>query len=842
MNSLACRLFVSVGLLSLAIQGVSAQGTKADYDRMARLGRLTSNKVFRINVTPNWLHGGHHLWYRVQTGPSTHEFVLADLKNGTRNPAFDHDKVAKQLSKLTGEQHRSADLQLTALRFSTDLKTLFFRAKKKAWQLNRTDSVLFEIDEEKLPQVKSSNLTSLRPSVDKGGEMELEFFNDSEGTLRTIWIDRSGKRVPYQTIAKGKRVRQHTFAGHIWLVVNEEHEAVALFEASIGSTKIRIDGQNKLKLQPERRERPRPSRSGATSPDRKFRAVAKGGQLSVRNTQNDEEVSLSQLKNEFHHFTDNRFYWSPDSRYLVAMEVEPAEQRKIFMVESSPRNQLQPKLHQMTYVKPGDSRRTERPRMFDMVNEKEIELDASLMKNPWSLGQFRWRADSTEFSFLFNQRGHQVMRMIGIRPESGSVRAIVDEQAKTFVDYTNKVYTRYLEDQDEIVWMSERDGWNHLYLYDWRKGKVKNQITKGPWVVRGVDRVDEVKRQIWFRASGMVIGQDPYYIHHCRIDFDGSNLVTLTAGNGTHSIQYSPNKEYLIDTYSRVDQPTITNVRRVSDGSLACQLETGDWNALLATDWKASIPFSAKGRDSKTDIFGVIHLPTNFDENKKYPVIEYIYAGPHGSFVPKRFLIQNQARSMAELGFIVVQIDGMGTNNRSKAFHDVCWKNLGDSGFPDRILWMKAAARKYPQMDLSRVGIYGGSAGGQSALRAVLAHGDFYKAAVADCGCHDNRMDKIWWNEQWMGWPIGPHYKEQSNVTNAHKLKGKLFLIVGELDRNVDPASTMQVVNALVKANKDFDLLVVPGGGHGVGSSPYGMRRTRDFFVRHLHGAEPRRE
>ena len=195
---------------------------------------------------------------------------------------------------------------------------------------------------------------------------------------------------------------------------------------------------------------------------------------------------------------------------------------------------------------------------------------------------------------------------------------------------------------------------------------------------------------------------------------------------------------------------------------------------------------------------------------------------------------------MAELGFIVVQIDGMGTSNRSKAFHDVCWKNLGDAGLPDRIAWIKAAAAQYPYLDLSRVGIYGGSAGGQSAVGALLAHGDFYKVGVADCGCHDNRMDKIWWNELWMGWPVGPHYAEQSNVTNAHKLSGKLLLIVGELDHNVDPASTMQVVNALIKADKDFDLLVVPGGGHGIAESPYGTRRRSDFFVRHLLGVEPR--
>ncbi len=232
--------------------------------------------------------------------------------------------------------------------------------------------------------------------------------------------------------------------------------------------------------------------------------------------------------------------------------------------------------------------------------------------------------------------------------------------------------------------------------------------------------------------------------------------------------------------------------------------------------------------------FPVTGRVTSFDPAKKYPIIEQIYAGPHGSFVPKRFASYHGPQALAELGFILVQIDGMGTSNRSKKFHDVCWKNLGDAGFPDRIAWLKAAAATRPWMDITRVGIYGGSAGGQSAMRALIDHGDFYKAAAADCGCHDNRMDKIWWNEQWMGWPVGPHYIESSNVEQAKRMQGHLMLLVGELDRNVDPASTMQVVNALVKADKDFELIVIPGGGHGSGSGRYGTRRQRDFFIRHL--------
>ena len=352
------------------------------------------------------------------------------------------------------------------------------------------------------------------------------------------------------------------------------------------------------------------------------------------------------------------------------------------MIESAPEDQVQPKLHKMTYVKPGDEIRTELPRMFDVAQRKQIALNTEMFDTPWSNSRYSWREDSSEFTFLHNQRGHQVMRFVGIAPESGEVRAIVDEQADTFIDYTNKVYLHQLEEQGELIWMSERDGWNHLYLYDANSGEVKHQITKGEWVVRGVERVDDEARQIWFTASGVVAGQDPYYRHHCRIDISGENLVILTEGDGTHSVSYSPNHKYLIDRYSRVDLPEVTTVRSVADGSLVCELEAGDLEELLATGWHSTIPFSAKARDGVTDIFGVIYLPTNFDSEKKYPVIENIYAGPHGSFVPKGFSATDRKRELAELGFIVVQIDGMGTSNRSKAFHDVCWQNLGDSGFP----------------------------------------------------------------------------------------------------------------------------------------------------------------
>ncbi len=537
---------------------------------------------------------------------------------------------------------------------------------------------------------------------------------------------------------------------------------------------------------------------------------------------------------------ESRVYWSPDGKKFVAMQTTKGADRRVFLVESSPTDQLQPKLDSYAYLKPGDDIPLRRPRLFDAESGDEIAVDNRLFDNPYGIDSVRWFADSRRFTFYYNQRGHQISRIVAVDATTGETAALIDERSDTFIDYAHKRFDHYLDDAGEIIWMSERDGWNHLYLIDGESGSVKNQITSGEWVVRSVDWVDEANRQIWFRAGGIVSGEDPYYIHFCRVDFDGKNLVRLTDGDGTHDVSYSPNREYLIDRFSRVDMPMVHNLRRTSDGSLICELERGDDSRLTATGWIAPERFVAKGRDGETDIYGVAFRPTNFDATKKYPVIESIYAGPHGAFVPKAFRAVFDSQKFAELGFIVVEIDGMGTSYRSKAFHDVAWKNLADSGFPDRRLWIEALAEKYPYIDTSRVGIKGHSAGGQSALGAHLSHGDFYKAAVASCGCHDNRMDKIWWNELWMSWPIGPHYAEQSNVTNAHKLQGDLLLVVGEMDKNVDPASTMQVVDALVDADKDFDLLVMPGRGHDTFGN-YMTRRTRDFFVRSLMGVEPGR-
>jgi dipeptidyl aminopeptidase/acylaminoacyl peptidase len=583
---------------------------------------------------------------------------------------------------------------------------------------------------------------------------------------------------------------------------------------------------------------PAESPNRVSSPDERWEAFVRNYNVFLVPKGKGEAFELSFDGSEDNYYAIASFSWSPDSKRLAAYRIRPGYHRKIQHLESSPADQLQPKYVTLEYAKPGDVVDLQQPVLFHVDARKAVPIDNRLFPNPYQLSRPVWWKDSRAFTFEYNQRGHQVYRVVEVDAATGAARALINEESPTFFCYSDKKFRQDLADGREIIWMSERDGWNHLYLYDGVTGKVKNQITKENWVVRGVEKVEEDKRQIWFRASGMYPGKDPYFVHSYRINFDGSGLTAYTEGDGNHTVVFSPDMKYYVDTWSRVDLPPVAELRRTEDRKTLAELERGDIQELLKTGWRAPEAFKALGRDGKTDIWGVIIRPGSFDPSKKYPVIELVYAGPQDSFVPKSFRAYHEMQSLSELGFIVVQIDGMGTSNRSKAFHDVCWKNLADAGFPDRILWHKAVAAKYPYYDISRVGVYGHSAGGQSALGALLFHPEFYKAAVASCGCHDNRMDKIWWNEQWMGWPLGPEYIACSNVENASKLEGKLLLSVAEMDTNVDPASTMQVVNALIKAGKVFDLLVLPGQGHTPGGA-YGERKRFDFFVRHLLGVEP---
>jgi dipeptidyl aminopeptidase/acylaminoacyl peptidase len=575
-----------------------------------------------------------------------------------------------------------------------------------------------------------------------------------------------------------------------------------------------------------------------TSPDGKWQALVRNFNIYVRETGKTDGVLLSTDGSEGVPYQFQTIAWSPDSTKVAAYKVRPGYNRVVHYVESSPADQVQPKYSTRAYPKPGDPVDIRYPSVFDVASRRQHVVDTALFANPYAISNLAWRSDSRAVTFEYNQRGHQVFRVIEIDAATGRARAIVSEEPTTYFNYYDKKYRYDAGDGREVIWMSERDGWNHLYLYDGATGRVKNQVTKGNWVVRDVDHIDEKNRVITFRASGMYAGKDPYLLHHYRINFDGTGLVALTTADADHALTFSPDRAFYVDSYSRVDLPAAAELRRTSDLSLVMALEQADVTALTKAGWRTPEVFSAPGRDGKTDIWGVIIRPTNFDPARRYPVIEYIYAGPHSAFVPKTFSLQANMGALAELGFIVVQIDGMGTSNRSKTFHDVTWKNIKDAGFPDRILWHKAVAAKYAYYDITRVGIFGNSAGGQNSTGALLFHGDFYKVAFSSVGCHDNRMDKISWNEQFMGWPIGPEYKASSNVEFAHQLTGRLMLLVGELDTNVDPSSTLQVANALIRASKDFELVVIPGAGHGSGGA-FGARKRNDWFVRHLLGIEP---
>jgi dipeptidyl aminopeptidase/acylaminoacyl peptidase len=585
------------------------------------------------------------------------------------------------------------------------------------------------------------------------------------------------------------------------------------------------------------------------SPDGQWEAYALGFDVALRRRVDGQVVRLTEDGRADAFYDPETLAWAPDSRHLALYRVTPGYARLISRVESSPPGGGQPQLRTQLYPKPGDAVDIERPVLF-AVDGTRVEIDDSLFANPYSLSPIQWRADAGSFSFQYVQRGFQRMRVIAVDASSGKAHAAVDENARSFV-YADRSYAHEVGGLGrEILWISERDGWRHLYLIDGDSGRIKRQITRGEWVVREVLRVDDRQRRIWFSASGMDAGRDPYYRQLYAVDFDGGNLTRLTHADADHDVAISGDGQWYVDVYSRPDLPPLAELHRI-DGSLVRVLERADISRLLAAGWKPPQNFVAKGRDGHTDIWGMVVRPHDYDPARRYPVIENIYAGPHDSFVPKTFWPfgyhsggdkQIGMQALADLGYIVVQIDGMGTANRSKAFHDVAWKNLGDSGFPDRIAWHRALAAQDPSYDISRVGIYGASAGGQSTLGALEQYPQFYKVGVALAGCYDNRMDKISWNEQWMGWPVDASYARASGRDNADKLRGDLLLIVGEQDSNVDPASTAQVVDALIRAGKDFDLLNVPGGEHAVGRSngpiDYVTRRLYDFFVRHLQGAQ----
>jgi dipeptidyl aminopeptidase/acylaminoacyl peptidase len=522
-------------------------------------------------------------------------------------------------------------------------------------------------------------------------------------------------------------------------------------------------------------------------------------------------------------------FQSPSRDWFCLERVKNVPIRQVKYVRSSPEKQLQPEFFTRNYPKPGDDLRDRVPVVFSKDGQK-IEVDETLIADPYSVSKLHWRGKDVLW-FEFIERGFGKFRLLELNARTGKTRVVAEETSEKFVHVFEKCGWWDLGD-GQLLWRSEADGWSHLYQIDEQSGERK-QLTQGEWVVRGVERVEG--DEVIFRLSGFYLEQDPYYVHFAKLNWKTGEMTMLTHGNGTHELFWSPDRSYYVARYSRVDFPPVYELRKGSDGTLVSELWRTEEKQLKKMAPYLPERFITTDREGRYEIHGVIWKPRNFDPYQTYPVVENIYAGPHGAFVPKSWRTWYGHKSeLAEAGFVVVQIDGRGTNFRGREFQQFAYKNIKDSGFPDRIKWMKEAARNRPWMDLSRVGVYGGSAGGQSTLAALLWHGDFYRAGAADCGCHDNRMDKIWWNEQWMDWPIDDSYRANSNTEHVAQLQGELFLTVGEVDTNVDPSSTYQVVDALIRADKNFEFYLAPNGGHGVGSSPYFRRKRLEFFQRSL--------
>ena len=638
-------------------------------------------------------------------------------------------------------------------------------------------------------------------SVRSTRQSRIRFSNESAGVVELLWVDTGGVRRSYGTLGAGQVREQHTFAGHAWEVRDASKSTLGYVRGDVLPTIVRIGAAERPPTPPA--QPPAPPLLPATAA-----------------TYGDPAL------------------WAPGFGHVVVFERVAAQDHPVHLIESSPTDQVEPRMRTIQYLKPGDQIEQRWPRLFARDGH-EVLVSRELFKNPWSIDECRWSADGATFFFTYNQRGHQVFRQLAIDAATGTVRIVAEETSPTFIDYPNKIWTHWIGD-DELLWMSERDGFNHIYVIDLAHGNVKRQLTRGAWMVRAVDSVDEATRTLVLRVMGIDPAQDPYYEHFVRVSMDGGDVVRLTHGDGTHVLEWSPDRAFYVDTWSRVDLPPVHELRRGADGSLVTELGRADASAMVAAGWTWPERCASVGRDGATQVYGVIWRPCgSANDSSPRAVLEDIYAGPHDYFVPKAFAVWSSERSLTQAGFVVVQVDGMGTNWRGKAFHDVCWKNLKDAGLPDHVAWLRAVAATRPWMDLSRVGIYGGSAGGQSAMRALLDFPDVYSVAVADCGCHDNRMDKIWWNELWMGWPVDESYQRSSNVVDAAKLQGKLMLIVGELDENVDPASTLQVSAALVRAGKDHELVVVPGAGHGSAETAYGSAKRLEFLKRYLQSEVP---
>jgi len=737
--------------------------TADNYKRAEKFMAYNTRPLVFHDVRVKWLPG-ERFWFR-DAGPEGFEFVLYDAAHGTRQPAFDHARIAAALSTAAGTSYNAAHLPFTTFEFSLDGKSISFQVKSEHWTC--------ELEESRCTaKAKPAKGASLPP------EEEL-------------------------------------------------------------------------------------------SPDGKRAAFIRDYNLWVRDVSSSKETQLTtDGVKDFGYATDNAGWihsdrpillWSPDSKKIATFQQDQRGVGEMYLVETKVGH---PVLQAWKYPLPGDDVVTTIQRVvIDLDGPKVIRLqmpadqhrttlcdDVECRGSEWE--DVEWSPDTTHLAFVSTSRDHKREQLRVADAATGAVREVLEETAATQHESGwGRVNWHYLPGSNEVIWFSERDNWGHLYLYDLASGRLKNQITSGEWVVTQLLHVDEKNRMLYFLAGGREKGENPYFAHLYRIGFDGKNLSLLTPEDGNHEVSFSTSGHYFFDSYSKPDVPAVAVVRDDA-GKLLSTVAKTDISKLLAAGWQAPVPIKVKARDGVTDIYGLLYKPTQLDPTKKYPIVNNIYPGPQGGsvgywgFAPSR----SDTQALAELGFVVVQIEGMGNPLRSKKFHDFYYGNMGDNTLPDQIAGMRELGQKYSWIDIDRVGVYGHSGGGYATADAMFRFPDFFKVGISESGNHDNREYEDDWGERYQGLLVKnangtSNYDDQANQNLAKNLKGHLLLAHGTMDDNVPPYNTLLVVDALVKANKDFDLLLLPNQHHGYGGATLYMTRRRwDYFVRYLLKAEPPHE
>ena len=780
---------------------VSAQ--QVDYNRAEQLLTWnTSRLISGDQVSPQWMDDNTGFWYRNKTSTG-YQFVLVDPVRNTQGALFDHYRMAAAMSLAADTSFNPDKLPFSTFEFVRNETAIEFTAKRKEFDCDLRTYVC---------NIEGS-----------------DWRGDEERNQRGV-LGSGG--TPSSQFVESPDERWEAFAMDYNLYIRPKGGGDTI-QLTTDGEKYWAYGYNE----------PRPNQQ------------RRGGR-ALRNRRPN-------------------LRWSPDSRRMV---VRRQDERGVGHMPYISYTSQRPRYFSQPYALPGDSI-IPYPGFHVITIDTDIAADASnggsdagdggaaatrptvrvvsniapeLKPRPHQVSfggsapDSTWASNSEKFYVTYFTRGSKSVHLAEIDATSGAARVLASDSSPTFVELSQRGPASWYvsESGDDVIWWSERDGWAHLYRFD-GNGNLKNQITSGPWTVGSVYHVDETRRQIFFTGRGREDDRNIYYAHLYRVNFDGSGLTLLTPEDGDHTIRWSPGGEYFVDTHSQIGGAPVTVLRAKPDGRLVRTLEEADISRLSAVGWRATEVFSVKARDGMTDLYGVIYFPPDIDSTKKYPIISHIYPGPQvGSVGSWRFKGGGEDFALAQLGFVVIQLDHLGTPLRSKAFHDNYYGNFGDNGLPDHVTAIKQLAARYRFIDLDRVGIYGHSGGGFASTDAMFRYPDFFKVAVSGAGNHDNRSYNIYWSEKYQGemerdtLKGTDNFEDSANKTFAENLKGKLLLMHGDMDDNVHPANTIQVIDALIDANKNFDFILAPNRAHGL-NEPYFVRRRWDYFVQHLLGVEP---